>query len=60
LEERAKPGIEKETIRLQAANVLLKQGQPDRARALLALVSEPVLQKQKQTLLDQMAPKSEK
>ncbi len=60
LEDRAKAGIEKETIRLHAANVLFKQGQPDRARALLAMVSEAVLQKQKQTLLDQMAPKPEK
>jgi tetratricopeptide (TPR) repeat protein len=60
LEERAKPGVEKGTIRLHAANVLLKQGQTDRARALLAMVNEPVLQKQKQTLLDQMAPKPEK
>ncbi len=60
LEERAKPGIEKETIRLHAANVLLKQGQNDRAKALLAMVNAPVLLKQKQTLLDQMAPKPEK
>jgi tetratricopeptide (TPR) repeat protein len=60
LEERAKPGIEKETIRLQAANVLLKRGETDRARVLLAMVNEPVLQKQKQTLLDQMAAKPEK
>jgi tetratricopeptide (TPR) repeat protein len=60
LEERAKPGVEKDTIRLHAANVLLKQGRTDRARALLAMVHDPVLQKQKQTLLDQMAPKPEK
>lgn len=60
LEDRAKPGIEKETIRLQAANVLIKSGQPDKAKALLASVNETVLLKQKQTLLDQMAPKSEK
>lgn len=60
LEDRAKPGIEQQTIRLQAANVLIKQGQPDRARALLAMVTEEVLKKQKQTLLDQLAPKAEK
>ena len=60
LEDRAKPGVEKETIRLHAANVLFKQGQGEKARALLAMVTEPVLQKQKQTLLDQMAPKPEK
>ena len=55
LEERAKPGVEKETIRLHAANVLLKQGDRERAGAMLALVTEPVLAKQKQTLLDQLA-----
>lgn len=55
LEERAKPGVEKETMRLHAANVLLKQGDRERAGALLALVTEPVLAKQKQTLLDQLA-----
>lgn len=60
LEERAKPGVEQQTIRLQAANVLLKQGKPERAAALMATVTEGVLQKQKQTLLDQMAPKPEK
>ena len=60
LEDRAKPGIEKETIRLQAANVLIKSGQPDKAKILLAAVTETVLLKQKQTLLDQMAPKAEK
>jgi len=60
LEDRAKPGVEKETIRLQAANVLIKSGQPEKAKALLAAVNETVLQKQKQTLLDQMAPKPEK
>lgn len=60
LEDRAKPGIEQQTIRLQAANVLIKQGRKDRAAALLATVTEGVLQKQKQTLLDQLAPKTEK
>lgn len=56
LEERAKPGVERETIRLQAANVLLKLGRTEHARLLLANVTQPVLQKQKQTLLDQLAP----
>jgi tetratricopeptide (TPR) repeat protein len=55
LEERAKPGVEKETMRLHAANVLLKKGDRERAAALLTLVAEPVLAKQRQTLLDQMA-----
>jgi tetratricopeptide (TPR) repeat protein len=60
LEDRAKPGVEQQTIRLQAANVLIKTGQRDRASALIATVTEDVLQKQKQTLLDQLAPKTEK
>jgi tetratricopeptide (TPR) repeat protein len=60
LEERAKPGIEKETIRLQAANVLLKLGRTEHAEALLTTVSESVLMKQKQTLLDQLAKAGEK
>jgi|SRR5258708_3287409 tetratricopeptide (TPR) repeat protein len=60
LEERAKPGIEQETIRLQAANVLLKLGQADHARLLLANVTQDALQKQKQTLLDQLAQASAK
>ena len=60
LEDRAKPGVEKETIRLQAANILIKQGELERAKGMLAMVTEPALAKQKQTLLDQLAPKPEK
>jgi len=60
LEEGAKPGIEQQTIRLHAANVLLKKGQRDRAQVLLDTVTESALLKQKQTLLDQMAAKPEK
>ena len=55
LEEHAKPGIEQQTIRLHAANVLIKLGRRDHARALLITVTEEVLQKQKQTLLDELA-----
>ncbi len=60
LEERAAPGIEKETIRLQAANVLLKSGRPDHARVVLSGVEDVRLAKQKQTLLDQLAATGEK
>jgi tetratricopeptide (TPR) repeat protein len=60
LEERAKPGLEQQTIRLHAANVLLKLGRRDHARALIVTVTEPPLQKQKQTLLDELAAKGEK
>ncbi len=56
LEERSAPGVEQQTIRLHAANVLLKKGDPLRARALLATVDQPALAKQKQTLLDQLGP----
>ncbi len=56
LELRAQPGIEQQTIRLHAANVLIKLGRPDHARALLITVTAPPLQKQKQTLLDSLAP----
>jgi tetratricopeptide (TPR) repeat protein len=60
LELQAKPGVEQQTIRLHAANVLIKLGRPDHARALLITVTEPPLQKQKQTLLDALAAKGEK
>lgn len=55
LETRAQPGIEQQTIRLQAINVLIKMGRLEHARAILVTVTEPVLQKQKQTLLDSLA-----
>jgi len=60
LEARAKPGVEQQTIRLHAANVLIKQGKIDHAKVLLASVTEPPLQKQKQTLLDELAPAAAK
>lgn len=55
LEDRVAAGVEKETIRLHAANVLIKQGRKDHARAVLAGVTDPRLAQQKQTLLDQLA-----
>ena len=60
LETRAQPGLEQQTIRLHAANILIKQGKPDLARALLITVTEEPLKKQKQTLLDAMPPKDAK
>jgi len=60
LEDRAAPGLEKETIRLHAARVLILQGKKEHARMLLsAVTSEPLLE-QKQKLLDQLAAKPEK
>jgi tetratricopeptide (TPR) repeat protein len=60
LEEKAQPGLEQQTIRLHAANILVKLGRRDHARALLFTVTEPALQKQKQTVLDELAAKGEK
>ncbi len=60
LEEKAKPGLEQQTIRLHAANVLGKLGRRDHARALLITVTEAPLQKQKQTLLDELAANAAK
>jgi tetratricopeptide (TPR) repeat protein len=57
---RAQPGVEQQTIHLHAANVLIKLGRPDQARALLLSVTEAPLQKQRQTLLDALAGKGEK
>jgi tetratricopeptide (TPR) repeat protein len=47
-------------VRLQKANVLIKLGRPDEARVLLASVTDPQFAEDKQTLLDQLAPKVEK
>lgn len=60
LEEKAQAGVEQQTIRLHAANVLVKLERRDHARALLVTVTEPALQKQKQTVLDELAAKGEK
>ena len=60
LEERAKPGVEQQTVRLHAANILFKLGDRHRAESLLITVTEPALQKQKQTLLDQQPKPAEK
>ena len=60
LEEKAKPGVEQQTMRLHAANILVKLDRRDHARALLVTVTEPALQKQKQTVLDELAATGEK
>ncbi|ACB74710.1 Tetratricopeptide TPR_2 repeat protein [Opitutus terrae PB90-1] len=59
LEEKAPTPVERETMRLHAANVLIKQDKRDHARALLETVQEPALQTQKQKLLDQLAKPAE-
>jgi tetratricopeptide (TPR) repeat protein len=60
LEEKAVTPIERQTMRLHAANVLLKQARPDQARVLLDTVDEPALQKQKEKLVAQLAAVAEK
>ena len=55
LEEKAPTAIERETMRLHAANICLKMGKPAHARALLDMVADPKLQGQKARLLPQLA-----
>jgi tetratricopeptide (TPR) repeat protein len=59
LEERLKPGLEQETVRLHAANILIKQGKFDHARVLLATVTAAPLAQQKEKLVAQL-PETEK
>lgn len=54
LEEGAETAVERETMRLHAANILLKQQKFDHARLILATVTEPVLAAQKQKLVAQI------
>ncbi len=60
LEEKAKPGVEQQVIRLHRANVLIQQGKPTEAQALLATVTEPTLTKQKEKLVAQLPASSAK
>ena len=60
LEDRAGTDVERQTMRLQAANVLIKQGKTDHARVLLDSVTEVALQGQKQKLVAQLPAKGEK
>jgi predicted Zn-dependent protease len=55
LEEKAPTQIERQTMRLHAANICLKQGKRDHARALLDTVNDPKLQGQKEKLVAQLA-----
>ncbi len=60
LEEKAATPVERETMRLHAANVLIKQGKTDHARVVLSTVSEPSLLEQKQKLVAQLPALSDK
>jgi tetratricopeptide (TPR) repeat protein len=54
LEEKAPTEIEKQTMRLHAANIFIKLGKPEHARTLLETVTEPSLATQKQKLVAQL------
>jgi tetratricopeptide (TPR) repeat protein len=60
MEDQAAPGLEKETLRLHAANILIKQKKFDHARVLLGTVADERLKAQKQKLLDQLPANVEK
>jgi tetratricopeptide (TPR) repeat protein len=60
LEDRAPTPLERETMRLQAANVLIKAGRFDHARMLLATVGEPALEGQKEKLVAQLPENAKK
>jgi tetratricopeptide (TPR) repeat protein len=56
LEARAQSDVERQTMRLHEANVLLNMGQTDNARHVLDKVTDPKLDAQKQKLVARMAP----
>ncbi len=55
LEEKAPTAIERQTMRLHAANICIKLGKRDHAKALIETVDEPKLQGQKQKLVAELA-----
>lgn len=60
LEQKLKPGLEQQTIRLHRANILLKQKKPDAARVLLTTVDAESLKAQKEKLVAQLAENAKK
>jgi tetratricopeptide (TPR) repeat protein len=60
LEEKAPTAIERQTMRLHAANICIKMGKRDHARALIETVNEPKLQGQKEKLVAQLAGTAKK
>jgi len=60
LEEKAPTPVERQTMRLHAANILFKSGKAAHARALLDTVDEPALQNQKQKLVAQFVETAKK
>jgi tetratricopeptide (TPR) repeat protein len=60
LEEKAQSPVERQTMRLQAANILVIQGKFDPARILIASVTEPALAAQKQKLVARLPESAKK
>jgi hypothetical protein len=60
LEEKATTQIERQMMRLHAANICLKMGREEHARALLQTIDEPNLQGQKEKLVAQLAGTAKK
>jgi tetratricopeptide (TPR) repeat protein len=56
LEARAQSEVERETMRLHEANVLLNMGKQDHARQVLDTIKDPTLEAQKQKLIARLAP----
>jgi tetratricopeptide (TPR) repeat protein len=56
LEAKAQSDLERQTMRLHEANVLLSMGKADQARQILASVTDPSLDGQKQKLVARLAP----
>lgn len=59
-EGRVASPVEKETVRLHQANVLIRQDKFAEAREVLATITEPALQRQKQKLVAQLPADSAK
>jgi hypothetical protein len=60
LEGRAQSDVERQTMRLHEANVLLYMGKRDHARKVLDAVTDPALALQKQKLVAKLEPDSGK
>lgn len=56
LEEKAPTAIERQTMRLHAANIFIKMGKLDHAKALLETVDDPKLANEKQRLIALLEP----
>lgn len=60
LEDQAHSPAERQVMRLQAANIFIKMGKYEHAKALLSTITEPHLAEQKQKLVAEMEGKPEK